>query len=325
MNVSGPQPADEATPLVVVAPDSLPIMHEALVAAVERAGARVARTEAERRAATALVFADPKAAAAFPDVIADLDALRWVQLPYAGVETFLEHLDPQYFWTCAKGVYAAPVAEHVLTSMLVGLRDFHRYAREDHWSAQTGSNLLGAHVTVLGAGGITEALLPMLAPFGCRTTVVRRQATPLEGADATVATADVLDAVADADVVVIAWALTDETRGLVDARFLDAMPDHAWLVNVGRGGHVVTDDLVEALRERRIGGAVLDVTDPEPLPDGHPLWDLPNCLITPHVGNTPDMGRPLLAARVEENVRRYLAAGGGTDDLLGKVDLDARY
>ena len=271
------------------------------------------------------MFADPKAAAVFPDVIAELDSLRWVQLPYAGVETFLEYLDPAFFWTCAKGVYAAPVAEHVLTSMLVGLRDFHRYAREDRWSAQTGANLLGARVTVLGAGGITEALLPMLAPFGCHTTVVRRQATPMPGADATFATADVLDAVADADVVVVAWALTDETRGLIDTRFLDAMQDHAWLVNVGRGGHIVTDDLVDALREQRIGGAVLDVTDPEPLPDGHPLWDLPNCLITPHVGNTPDMGRPLLAARVEENVRRYVAAGGDTDDVLGKVDLDARY
>ncbi|MFP4513514.1 MAG: NAD(P)-dependent oxidoreductase, partial [Acidimicrobiales bacterium] len=99
------------------------------------------------------------------------------------------------------------------------------------------------------------------------------------------------------------------------------MADHAWLVNVARGRHVVTDDLVAALRDGAIGGAGLDVTDPEPLPPEHPLWSLPNVLITPHVGNTPEMGVPLLAARVTENVRRF-AAG---EDLLGIVDVDLGY
>ena len=73
------------------------------------------------------------------------------------------------------------------------------------------------------------------------------------------------------------------------------LPDDAWIVNVARGGHIVTDDLVSALTRHSIGGAALDVTDPEPLPDGHPLWSLPNCLITPHIGNTPEMGLALLA------------------------------
>ena len=97
--------------------------------------------------------------------------------------------------------------------------------------------------------------------------------------------------------VIVALALTDETRNIVDAETLAAMRSDAWLCNVGRGSHVVTDDLVTALRGGVIAGAVLDVTDPEPLPDGHPLWELDNCVITPHVGNTPEMGLPLIADR----------------------------
>jgi phosphoglycerate dehydrogenase-like enzyme len=108
---------------------------------------------------------------------------------------------------------------------------------------------------------------------------------------------------------------------VIDAAALRAMASHAWLVNVGRGAHVVTDDLVEALRAGLIGGAGLDVTEPEPLPDGHPLWDLPNCIITPHTANSLEMGLPLLAKRVTENLRRY-AAG---EPLIGLVDLDAGY
>ena len=99
------------------------------------------------------------------------------------------------------------------------------------------------------------------------------------------------------------------------------MEEHAWLVNVARGRHIVTDDLVEALRDGVIGGAALDVTDPEPLPADHPLWSLPNCIITPHVGNTPEMARPLLAERVTANVRRF-AQGA---ELIGLVDTELGY
>jgi phosphoglycerate dehydrogenase-like enzyme len=93
------------------------------------------------------------------------------------------------------------------------------------------------------------------------------------------------------------------------------------LINVARGRHVVTDDLVAALRDRRIGGAGLDVTDPEPLPPDHELWTLPNSLITPHVGNTPEMAVPLLAQRIIANVRRF----GNDEELIGLVDVDAGY
>jgi D-3-phosphoglycerate dehydrogenase len=129
------------------------------------------------------------------------------------------------------------------------------------------------------------------------------------------------DELGSADVVVLALALTPATEGLIDARRLALMRPDAWLVNVARGGHVVTDDLVAALAAGTIGGAALDVTDPEPLPDGHPLWSEPRCLITPHVANTSAMLRPRLAERITDNVRRRLAG----EPLLGVVDVDAGY
>jgi phosphoglycerate dehydrogenase-like enzyme len=132
---------------------------------------------------------------------------------------------------------------------------------------------------------------------------------------------DLHSALTGAELVVCALSLTPETTGILGAREFELMHDEGWLVNVGRGAHVVTDELVTALRNGVIGGAGLDVTDPEPLPLGHPLWELPNCIITPHVGNTPDMAVPLLAERVRVNVARF-AAG---DELLGRVNVEAGY
>ncbi len=119
----------------------------------------------------------------------------------------------------------------------------------------------------------------------------------------------------------LALALTDETRHVIGAEELAAMKSTAWLVNVARGGHVDTDALVAALAEGAIGGAGLDVTDPEPLVESHPLWTEPRALITPHVGNTPEMGIPLLAAHIADNVARF-AAGKPLD---GVVDTDLGY
>jgi phosphoglycerate dehydrogenase-like enzyme len=247
--------------------------------------------------------------------------IRWIQLPFAGIEPFHGHLAPDRVWTSGKGVYADPVAEMVLTMLLAGMRNIPAYARATGWSGPVGRNLFDARITVLGGGEITRSLMPMLAPFRCRVTVLRRLAEPFEGAERTGTLADLHRSIADADAVVIALALTPQTRHVIDAAALAAMPEHALLVNVGRGGHVDTEALVAALAAGSIGGAALDVTDPEPLPDGHALWTEPRCLITPHVGNTPEMGVPLLETRVRENVARF-AAG---QPLIGPVDVAAGY
>jgi len=274
--------------------------------------------------ASALLWAAPDDPAGLRRILAEHGAhLEWVQLPWAGVERYVDVLDRHRRWTSGKGVYAEPVAELALALALAGLRGLDRYARSGRWRerGELGVNLRGARVTILGGGGITEALLRLLAPFDARTTVVRHRPEPLAGAGRTVGPAACDAALADADLVVLALALTPGTRGLMDARRLALLSPTTCLVNVARGAHVVTDALVDALARGAIGGAGLDVTDPEPLPDGHPLWTLPNCIVTPHVGNTSAMARPLLAERVRANVARWLAG----EPLIGPVDVDLGY
>ncbi|MCE2524631.1 MAG: hydroxyacid dehydrogenase [Acidimicrobiia bacterium] len=270
--------------------------------------------------AEGLIWADPQNPHLLGPVLDAAPQLHWIQLPYAGIEPYLQFLDGERLWTCGKGVYAEPVAEMALSMLLAGMRSLTSYIGARSWLGPEGRNLRGANVAILGGGGITSELLKLLEPFDCDTTVLRRHPAPMQGASV-VGIAGLTGALAAADAVVVALALTPETRGIIDAAALDVMTEHCWLVNVARGEHIVTDDLVAALRSGGIAGAGLDVTDPEPLPDGHALWDLPNCIITPHVGNTPEMGLELLDRRVTENVRRY----GAGEPLLGPVDVALGY
>lgn len=268
-----------------------------------------------------MVWAAPRDPEALRVALTEAPGLSWVQLPFAGIENFVDLVDDDRVWTCGKGVYAEPVAEMALAMALAGMRHVAQYARATEWSGPAGINLLGANVTILGGGGITESLLRLLAPFDCRITVVRNRIDEMPGADEVLGADRYVDALPDADVVFLALPLTPETEGMISRSELEQMKRTAWIVNVARGGHIVTDDLVWALREGVIGGAALDVTDPEPLPAGHPLWSMPNCIITPHVGNTPAMAVPLLSERITTNVRRF--ADG--EPLVGPVHVDLGY
>jgi phosphoglycerate dehydrogenase-like enzyme len=242
--------------------------------------------------------------------------ISWVQVPFSGVETYMPYIDAARTWTSAKGVFGGAVAELALGLLLGGMRHVAGYAREQQWSEDHGRTLFGARVTILGAGGIAQSLISMLQPFGCRITVVRNREGDLLGVDEVVKTSQLNEALLQADAVVMALALTPQTHGIMGKEQFEKMQSHAWLVNVGRGQQIVTDDLVWALKSGQIGGAALDVTDPEPLPAGHPLWSLTNCIITPHVGNTAEMVPPLLALRITENVRRLASS----QPLVGVVD-----
>ena len=271
--------------------------------------------------AEGLVWAAPRDPDALEALLADADHIDWVQLPFAGIENYVHLVDDDREWTCGKGVYADPVAELALGLALAGMRGIGRYARATSWSGPRGANLFGANVTVLGGGGITESLIPLLLPFDCRITVVRNRVRSMEGVDEVVEADRYIDALVGADLVVLALALTDETEGMLSRNEFEMMEPHAWVVNVARGKHIVTDDLVWALQQGEIGGAALDVTDPEPLPDGHPLWSLDNCIITPHVGNTPAMAVPLLSERITANVKRF----GAGEELIGPIYTDLGY
>jgi phosphoglycerate dehydrogenase-like enzyme len=271
--------------------------------------------------AEAIVWASPRDVSGLEKLLDAHPEISWVQLPWAGVEAFVDLIDDDRLWTCGKGVYAEPVAELALTLALAGLRGVPQYARAVAWEPPRGRNLYDARVTILGGGGITHSLLRLLLPFDCHVTVVRNRVQDMEGADVVVESERLADALTGADLVVLALALTPDTEGIISSAELELMEPHAWLVNVARGKHVDTADLVAALQAERIGGAALDVTDPEPLPPGHPLWALPNCMITPHVGNTPEMAQPLLAERITANVKRF--AHG--DELIGPVDAELGY
>jgi phosphoglycerate dehydrogenase-like enzyme len=302
-------------PIIAVGPDHFSFVTDAVVAG----GGRVAGIE---QPAEGLVWLRPW----------DVDGLRlavertgarWVQLPMAGVERVHEAglFDAGPVWTSAKGSYAEPVAEHALTLALAGLRVLPERVMATSWGKQAGLSLYDADVVILGAGGITDQLLRLLVPWRVRATVVRRRPDPVPLAAATVGLDRLDEMLPGALVVFLALALTPDTRHVIGARQLDLMDPDAWLVNVARGGHVDTGALVDALDRKTVGGAALDVTDPEPLPDGHPLWGRTNCIITPHTADTQAMVEPLLARRITSNVRRF-AAG---EPLEGLVDLAAGY
>jgi phosphoglycerate dehydrogenase-like enzyme len=271
--------------------------------------------------ATGLVWSAAYSIDALESLLSENPHINWVQLPFAGSEAFMYLVNHDRIWTCGKGVYAEPVAEHALGLLLAGFRHIGNYARQTSWTGPVGQNLLGANITILGGGGITASLVRLLQPFFCNITVVRLSAEPLEGVNTVVGPESLVDAIVGADAVVVALALTPDTEGILGRNEFELMEKHAWVVNVGRGRHIVTDDLVWALQEGEIGGAALDVTNPEPLPEGHPLWAMPNCIITPHIGNTPAMAVPLLSARIAENVRRYV----NSEPLVGCIDPELGY
>ncbi|GHG50488.1 dihydrofolate reductase [Sinomonas cellulolyticus] len=261
-----------------------------------------------------------------PELRAVLDStpsIRWVQLPSAGIEAYAGALaaHPEKVWTSAKGAYAKPVAEHALTLSLALLRHLPERARARSWGAPSGTSLHGLRGLVIGAGGVGLEILRLFRCFDMEVDVVRRTPAAVPGARRTTTPAHLAELLPEADVVVVAAALTPDTSKLIGAPELALMKPSAILVNIARGGLVDTDAVVQALRAGTIAGAALDVTDPEPLPDGHPLWDEPHALITPHTADTLEMIRPLLGERVTENLRRF-AAG---KDLEGLVDAAAGY
>jgi phosphoglycerate dehydrogenase-like enzyme len=213
--------------------------------------------------------------------LAGLPALRAVQLVSAGVEAWLRILPPGVRLYNGRGVHGASTAELAVAGMLAMLRELPRFelARKVHrWERADTGGLAGRRVLVLGAGDIGGRVADVARILDAEATMVARAPRP------GVRTLDELPALLpEHDVVVVAVPHTPETHRLVDATFLAAMPDGALLVNVARGAIVDTDALLAELTSGRLR-AFLDVTDPEPLPAEHPLWDAPNLLLTPHVG-----------------------------------------
>ncbi|MFD9664512.1 D-isomer specific 2-hydroxyacid dehydrogenase family protein [Rhodococcus sp. NPDC059968] len=239
--------------------------------------------------------------------------VRWVQLPSAGVESWFQSgvvdAGSDRVWTSAAGAYADSVAEHALALLLAGVRALPGQLAATSWD-QAGfgaqvRTLRGSLVAIVGCGGIGRALIPLLSAVGAHTLAVTRSGRTVPGAVETLPAERTAEVWGRADHVVLGAPATGQTKYLLGAQELAQMKSTAWVVNIARGSLIDTDALVEALTEGRIGGAALDVTEPEPLPDGHPLWTLPNAIITPHVANPPSALAPAFAQHVSDNVSRF--------------------
>jgi phosphoglycerate dehydrogenase-like enzyme len=238
-----------------------------------------------------------------------LTGLEVVQLLSAGADAWVAEVPDGVRLCDARGVHDPSTSEWVLTAALAALRRFPAFARAQQrhewvFAAETPTDeLTGKRVLLIGAGSIGAAIAAKLAPFDVALTRVARTARPAEGVHGVDALPGLLP---DAEIVVLVVPLTEATRGLVDAAFLSALPDGALLVNAARGPVVDTGALLAEVRTGRIAAA-LDVTDPEPLPPEHPLWDLPNVLLTPHVAGAVRGLLPRAYRLAGDQLRRYVA------------------
>jgi phosphoglycerate dehydrogenase-like enzyme len=231
--------------------------------------------------------------------------LRVMQLLSAGYEHALPFLPTGVDLCNARGVHDASTAELAVTLMLASLRQLPRFVRaqDKHtWAPGQFQALADKHVLIVGYGFIGAAIDRRLRPFETTITRVARTAKP---ADDVRGVDELPKLLPEADVVVIVTPLTPETKGMVDAAFIRQMKQDALLVNVARGAVVETSALLTALEERRIRAA-LDVTDPEPLPSDHPLWDAPGLLISPHVGGNTSAFLPRARHLVREQCARFV-------------------
>jgi len=246
------------------------------------------------------------------ELMARMPRLRLAQTLTAGVDSYVPFV-PEGVTLCnARGVHDASTAELAVLLTIAaqrGLPDFVRAQAEGRWAPQRNLSLADQTVLLVGYGSIGAAIERRLLPFECEVLKVARTAR-----DGVAAIADVATLLPRADVVVLILPITDETTGLVDKEFLARMRDGALLVNVARGPVVDTDALVAEVSSGRLRAA-MDVTDPEPLPDGHPLWSLPGVLITPHVGGDSSAFLPRAKRLVAEQLRRYV----GGEELLNVV------
>ncbi|EYB67940.1 D-isomer specific 2-hydroxyacid dehydrogenase [Deinococcus phoenicis] len=241
--------------------------------------------------------------------------LNWVLTLTAGIDHVAGALPPGVTLYNAHRLHDRAVAVHTAAGMLAAARGLHRFRdqqREGRWEPRRDLGTLdGAQVVIWGYGHIGKILEDLLRPFGARVTGIRSR-TPDAERDA---------ALAEADWVVLLLPSTPETKGIVNAEVLARLKPGAWLSNQGRGNLIDTGALLAALDSGHLGGAVLDVTDPEPLPEGHPLWHQPDVVITPHVASTTRD----LVERGAEYTRKFLEEMQAGREPEGRVAAGQRY
>ena len=297
-------------------------------------GAEIVAVESADEAAAAIPGAQVLLGFCSEQVLGGADRLHWVQVYSSGVERCVSLPAMQAgerLLTNGQRIASPALAESAIALMMAlvrGLDVYYSNQLQGVWKRNVGMDnadfmeLDGRTLLVVGLGGIGTQVARKAHGLGMRVVATRGSRREGPGfveyvglSDETVALA------AQADVVVNTVPLTERTRGMFDAAFFEAMKPTAYYVSVGRGATTVTDDLLAALEQGQLAGAGLDVTDPEPLPEGHPLWTAPRVIITPHVGGRSDRGRERLYLLVRENLRRYVAG----EPMLSVVDIERGY
>jgi phosphoglycerate dehydrogenase-like enzyme len=270
---------------------------------------------------------------ASPEFIEKAPNLVWVQSMSAGVDRFRGNRplmeNDRIVLTNMRAVHGPAIADHAMAMLLTLTRNmrFYEHAREggkwaDEEPPTRGVVLHGKTMLVVGIGGIGTEIAQRAHGFGMRVIATRRSDTPAPAYVEKVGKpGDLMALLPEADVVAVCVPLTAETEGMIGAEALAAMKPGAYLINIARGRIVDTDALVKALESGRLAGACLDVTDPEPLPEGHPLWKQKNVIITPHVAADGELTEERSAAVFAENLRRF----GAGEPLLNCVDKKAGY
>lgn len=267
-----------------------------------------------------VVLADP---GLLRPILDDLRQLQWVQSTWAGVDALLhEGVRRDYVLTNVRGVFGPAVAEYVLGYAIMHARlGWQRFRNQQQgvWDQTPPGSLRGKTLGILGVGSIGAYLAGAAKPFGLRVLGYTFRSEGCPAVDRYYHGDELRAFAAACDYVVCTLPDTPQTRHLIDATFLAAMPPHAVLINVGRGAAVDEGALVAALEQGAIGGAVLDVFEHEPLPPDHPLWRLPNVLLTSHTAavSFPEQIAPLFI----DNYRRWVAG----QPLLHQVDFAAGY
>jgi phosphoglycerate dehydrogenase-like enzyme len=238
---------------------------------------------------------------------------RLVQSQSIGYDNVEEHLPSGVLFANAATVHETSTAELAVGLALAVQRHLHEFAGARTWSPVFVESLADRRVTVLGYGGVGKAIAARLAPFEVELRAVATRARTEDGIPVS-AIDDLHEVLADTDILVIALPGSDATRHIIGDAELAALPDGALVVNVGRGPLIDTDALVDHVRRGRIR-AGLDVTDPEPLPDGHPLWTLPGVLIAPHVGGATTAMPPRIARLVRRQIE-HLVQGEDPENVV---------
>lgn len=282
---------------------------EAIAPSAVHAYARSSTVTPEQLAAATVIFGWPRA-----EALKQAVHLKWFQTMWAGTDEYVGKLPEGVLFTSSSGSNSRSVAEHMLTGLMAVCRRLPTYLdsqRAHVWKDEGPmKTILGGTVLVLGAGNVGSTFAGLCQGLGARTIGLKRTVTgPIEGFDQVRTMDDLDELLPQADVVALTLPHSPQTVHLMNEKRISLMKDDAVLISAGRGSVLDQDALARAMAAGKLWGAALDVTEPEPLPAGSPLWDVPNLLLTPHVagGLRLEITRRRCVEMAQENLRRYLA------------------